>query len=226
MSRTNVIRIIVGLVIGLGAWPELAVAQSSTHYEPGEREETAAGGGDSSNPEASNLVGARRATEWMVGAGVAKSLELFHSRSGIRYGVQTVSWAREVSGDHGPGVLRGRLAWAVEVMTMLAESSPTRLYGFGVAPIGARWNFVPRRHWSAFTELIGGVLASSAAIPDGLARFNFTAHWGTGVRFGLTGGQSVVVAYRLHHVSNGNRLPDNPGVNSHVAFAGWSMTRQ
>lgn len=219
------IRIMVGFVMVLGTLPELAVAQSSPGDESGAREETSAPGGDPGNPQTSDLLSAS-GTEWIVGAGVAKSVELFHSRGGIRYGVQTVSWARELSGDLGPRALRGRLAWTVEVMPVLAESSPTRVYGFGIAPIGVRWNFVPHRHWSAFTEVTGGVLASSAAIPEGLARFNFTAHGGAGLRFSVYRDHSVVVAYRLQHVSNGNRLPENPGVNSHVAFVGWSMTRQ
>jgi len=211
--------------MGLGALPELAAAQSSPNYEPGEREETAAVGGDPGNLETSDRLSAR-VTEWIVGAGVAKSVELFHSRGGIRYAVQTLSWARDLTSDHGPGILRGQLAWAIEVMPLLAESSPTRVYGFGVSPIGLRWNFAPRRRWSAFTELAGGFLGSSAGIPDGLARFNFTAHGGAGVRLPVASHRSVVVAYRLQHISNGNRLNENPGANSHVVFAGWSMTRQ
>lgn len=224
MWRTNFVRVVVGLVLGLGASPALAVAQPSPPDEAGVRAETAASVGAPGKADAANLAGTPKATEWIFGAGVAKSIELFHSRSGVRYGIQTVSWARDLSGDHGPGVLRGRVAWAVEIMPVLAESSPTRVYGFGVAPIGVRWNFVPHRHWSAFTEFTGGVLASSAPIPDGLARFNFTAHWGAGLRLDVSRARSVVVAYRLQHVSNGNRLPDNPGLNSHVFFAGFSVT--
>lgn len=222
MPRANVVRIVVGLVLALAGLPELAPAQQSPHHETAET----APPQNLGNTGAADAVGTARTTEWIIGAGVARSLELFHSRAGIRYAVQTVSWARDLSGDRGSGVLRGRLAWAIEVMPVLAESSPTRVYGFGVAPIGVRWNFVPRRQWSAFAELTAGMLASSAAIPDGVARFNFTAHSGAGVRFSLSAAQSVVLAYRLQHVSNGNRLSDNPGVNSHVAFAGWSMTRQ
>lgn len=218
MPRANVVRIVVGLVLALGALPELAPAQQSPHPETADTAPL-------ENLGNTDAVGAP-ATEWIIGAGIARSIELFHSRAGIRYAVQTVSWARDLWGDRGSGVLRGRLAWAVEVMPVLAESSPTRVYGFGVAPLGVRWNFVPRRQWSTFAELTAGVLASSAAIPDGVARFNFTVHGGAGVRFSLSAEQSVVFAYRLQHVSNGNRLPDNPGVNSHVAFAGWSMTRQ
>lgn len=172
-----------------------------------------------------DVAGAAAATEWMFGAGVATSVELFHSRTGVRYAVQAVSWARDLTADHGSGILRGRLAWTIEAMPILAEWSPSNVYGFGIAPVGARWNFVPRRRWSAFTELIGGFLGSSAPIPDGLARFNFTAHWGAGVRLPVAPQRGLVIAYRLQHISNGNRLPDNPGVNSHMLFMGFSVIR-
>lgn len=162
--------------------------------------------------------------EWMLGAGGATSVELFHSRRGIRYAIQTVSWARDLTQDHGPAAVRGRLAWAIEVMPLLVELAPSHVYALGITPIGLRWNLVPRRRWSAFTELAGGFLGSSGAIPDEVARFNFTAHWGAGVRVPVRLGQGMVVAYRFQHISNGNRLPTNPGVNSHVVFAGWSVT--
>ncbi len=54
---------------------------------------------------------------------------------------------------------------------------------------------------------------------------NFTAHWGGGVRLHVSGERSVVLAYRLQHISNGNQLLTNPGVNSHVLFVGWSTRR-
>ncbi len=172
------------------------------------------------------LVGVSRASEWMVSAGAATSVELFHSQDGIRYAVQTLSWARELTTERGPALLRGRLAWTVELMPVLAESSPTHVYGVGVAPIGLRWNLQPRPRWSAFTELGGGFLGSSAPIPTGVARFNFMAHWGAGVRLPVSSTQAVVIGYRFHHISNGDRLPLNPGVNSHIALVGWSLTRQ
>jgi hypothetical protein len=34
---------------------------------------------------------------------------------------------------------------------------------------------------------------------------------------------ALVLGYRFQHISNGNQLRTNPGVNSHVLLAGWSV---
>ena len=220
--------LVAGVVIALGAWPSTARGQpgglqraapsASSSPESAEPGESAVGIVPLSAPTEHGGT-----AEWMFGAGGAVSVELFHSRGGIRYAAHTVSWSRELTSDRGPGALRGRLAWVIEVMPLLIELAPTRVYALGISPIGLRWNLVPRRRWSAFTELAGGFLGSSGAIPDEAAQFNFTAHWGAGVRVPVRSRQGLVVAYRFQHISNGNRLATNPGVNSHVALAGWSV---
>ena len=165
-------------------------------------------------------------SEWVVGAGGAASVNLFQSKRGRHYVVQTVSWGRELTRDYGPGVLRGRFAWAIEVTPVFRELQPSRAYGIGVAPVLWRWNFVPRPRWSGFGEMAVGGLWSSAPIPEQTTRANFTAHWGAGVRIGGARGRSLVLAYRFQHISNGNQLSSNPGVNSHLAFVGWSVSRR
>lgn len=167
---------------------------------------------------------APHAVEWTVGVGLARSVELFHSRGGIRYAVQTVAWARDLTDEHGPGAFRGRLAWVVEIMPLLAEGPPMRTWGAGLAPLGFRWTTHGGRRWSAFSEVAGGLLGTSRAMPEGAARVNFTAHWGVGVRMPVVASHAAVIAYRFQHISNGDRLAANPGVNSHLVFVGWSRT--
>ena len=36
---------------------------------------------------------------------------------------------------------------------------------------------------------------------------------------------ALVVAYRFDHISNGNRLARNPGVNAHMVVVGWSRVQ-
>jgi hypothetical protein len=160
--------------------------------------------------------------EWIVGGGVARSVDLFESTSGRAYGVQTVSWARELTRDLAFGPIHGRFAWGVEAMPLFAQFSPATIYGAGFAPIVWRWNFPPKRRWSAYAELAMGGLWTSDAIPENTSRGNFTAHWGGGVRVRPRGAHAVVLAYRFQHFSNGNQLGSNPGVNSHVWLFGWS----
>jgi hypothetical protein len=161
-------------------------------------------------------------SEWVIGAGAAWGIRIFHSKGDRWYAMQTVSWGRELTRDLGPGVFRGRFVWAIEGMPIFAQAHPTHVYGVGVAPVLWRWNFVPRPRWSAFGELAMGGLWTSAPVPERTQQVNFTAHWGAGVRLHRSRNRSIVLAYRLQHISNGN-LSTNPGVNSHVVFAGWSI---
>jgi hypothetical protein len=162
------------------------------------------------------------ANEWVVAIGAAQSVKLFQSTGGRSYAVQTVGWGRELTRPWGPGILRGRFAWAIEATPFFAQFSPSSIYGFGVAPVVWRWNFTPRRRYSAFGELSMGGLWTTDPIPEGTGRANFTAHWGGGVRLWPRGANALVLAYRFQHFSNGNQLGSNPGVNSHVVLIGWS----
>jgi hypothetical protein len=161
-------------------------------------------------------------SEWIVAIGAAKSVNLFQSIAGRSYAVQTFGWGRELTGDWGPGSLRGRFTWAVEAMPVFAQFSPSAIYGFGFAPVVWRWNFTPRLRYSLFAELSMGGLWTTEPIPENTGRGNFTAHWGGGVRLRPRGGNAMLLAYRFQHFSNGNQLGSNPGVNSHVVLIGWS----
>jgi opacity protein-like surface antigen len=162
------------------------------------------------------------AREWHVAAGVARSVNLYQSTAGRSYAIQTIGWARELTGDLGPGLVRGRFAWGVEGTPVFAQFRPSNIYGVGFAPLVWRWNFTPHPRWSAFAELSMGGLWTSEPIPDDISRLNFSAHWGAGVRIGRSAGDALLLAYRFQHFSNGNQFSSNPGVNSHVVIAGWS----
>lgn len=161
-------------------------------------------------------------SEWIVSAGVARSVALFQSESDRTYGVQTVSWGRSLTSPHGPGWLRGCFAWAAEATPLFVQFEPTSNYGVGFAPVVWRWNFLPLRRWSVFAEMSMGGLWTSEPIPEDTQSVNFTAHWGGGVRWHTSPRDSLVLSYRFQHFSNGNQLSTNPGVNSHVVLAGWS----
>ena len=171
----------------------------------------------------------RRLDELTISIGVARSVNLFESTSGRAYAVQTIGWARELTGELKIIGIRGRFAWGVEAMPVFAQFEPSQIYGVGFAPVVWRWNFPPQSRWSAFAELSMGGMWSSQPIPDGSSRGNFTAHWGGGLRISRRTIQArpgpsdgFVISYRFQHFSNGNQLGSNPGVNSHVVLAGWS----
>jgi hypothetical protein len=160
--------------------------------------------------------------EWHVAAGVASSINLLQSTAGRSYAIQTIGWARELTRDLGPGVVRGRFAWGVEGTPVFAQFRPANIYGVGFAPVVWRWNVTPHPRWSAFGELSMGGLWTNEPIPENISRINFSAHWGGGVRMGRPTGRALLLAYRFQHFSNGNQFSENPGVNSHVVMVGWS----
>jgi hypothetical protein len=99
------------------------------------------------------------------------------------------------------------------------------VFGVGVSPLSWRWNFEPRGRYAPFVQLSGGFMKSTGALPPGTTSANFTAHAGAGVRVLMARHQALVLSYRLDHISNGNRLERNPGVNAHAIHVGWSVLR-
>jgi hypothetical protein len=165
------------------------------------------------------------ADEWMIIAGPGLGVSLFHSEPGHRYLVPSISWGRVLSRPLGPAALRGRFEWAVEVVPLFSQFNPLATYGFGVTPLVWRWNFDPRGKIVPFAELAGGALWTRDPIPADTTTANFTAHAAYGVRYFFRPREALVISYRFHHISNGNRLERNPGVNAHVIQVGVSLMR-
>jgi hypothetical protein len=164
-------------------------------------------------------------TEWMITGGPALGVTVFHSQEGHNYFLQAVSWGRVLSGLVGPGALRGRFQWSVEFVPLYGQYDPERTYGFGITPLLWRWNFAPRGKIAPFAELAGGALWTRDPVPADTTTANFTAHASYGIRYFVRPRTAFVAAYRFHHISNGNRLDRNPGVNAHVIQLGVSLVR-
>jgi hypothetical protein len=168
---------------------------------------------------------AARGDEWQIGTGYAWSTDLLQSHGGRRYVPVSVSWARNLTSEGGPGFLRGRLSWGVEVMAPYLQTAPTSTIGVGVSPLVWRWSFVPRRRWAPFAELAFGGLFATDPVPEGTEAANFIAHGAFGLRWRPSHRVGIVTAYRFQHISNGNQLSTNPGVNANVAWVGVSLIR-
>jgi hypothetical protein len=94
-----------------------------------------------------------------------------------------------------------------------------------VTPLTWRWNFDARGKIVPFAELAGGLLWTQDAVPTGTTSGNFTAHATYGMRYFYRPRYAFVAEYSFHHISNGNRIERNPGVNAHVVQLGFSMMR-
>jgi hypothetical protein len=120
-------------------------------------------------------------------------------------------------------VLRGRFAWGVEVLPFFVQYHPVRSYGVGVSPLLWRWSFETRGRFAPFVEMGGGGLWTNADVPGETTRANYTAHLTAAVRVLRGGARGALVGYRFDHISNGNRVQPNPGVNAHVLVIGWTL---
>ncbi len=166
-----------------------------------------------------------REDEWQVGAGYAWSIDLLQSEGGRQYVPITVGWGRDLTEDVGPGFVRGRLMWALEVMPLYAQTRPTTNWGAAVSPLVWRWRFTPRRSVAPFAELAFGGLLTADPVPEGTESANFVSHGAFGLRWHPARRTALVTAYRFQHISNGNQSVSNPGVNAHVAWVGLSITQ-
>jgi hypothetical protein len=163
--------------------------------------------------------------EWMALAGPALGVRIFNSAAGHRYVLQSLSWGRVLTRPKGPGLLRGQFEWSVEFVPLFAQYHPHTTLGVGVTPLVWRWNFQPRGRLAPYAELAGGALWTQDPVPDQTTTANFTAHLAYGVRYFVSSRTAFVAGYRFHHISNGNRLERNPGVNAHVLQVGVSVVR-
>jgi hypothetical protein len=161
-------------------------------------------------------------TEWMLTGGPAFGTVVLHSSGGHRYVLQTVSWGRVLSEPRLNGALRGRFEWAFEAVPLFGQFAPDDVYGFGFSPLVWRWNFEPRGRFYQYAEVAGGALWTNDPLPERTTTANFSAHGGYGIRYFVRRRQAIVVGYWFHHISNGNRVERNPGVNAHVLQFGYS----
>ena len=149
-------------------------------------------------------------------------MTVLESTGGQRYALPAIAWGRILTDRRGPRWARGRFQWSVELASFV-EWSSGHAKGAGVAPVAWRWNFDPHGRVYPYAEVGGGALWTSAAVPAGTTGSNFMTHAGGGVRVVGTAGHGLIVGYRFHHISNGNRLARNPGVNAHMLTLGWTI---
>jgi len=98
------------------------------------------------------------------------------------------------------------------------------IYGAGVSPLGLKINFAQDSWIKPFVAASVGFLYFEDDVPvPRSSRFNFTPEIGLGVQFFLTPKSAVTLGYKLHHMSNANTGRSNPGMDSHVIYAGFSF---
>ena len=126
---------------------------------------------------------------------------------GLRYGLILTK-------PHGPGILRGRLEYAVEaVPAFVVVQKQNTAYGVGVNPFAFKWAFATRGNVVPYLEIGGGTLFTNTQVPAGTSRINFTSGGAVGLHF-LRSKRNFSAEVRYMHISNAGLATPNPGVNT------------
>jgi hypothetical protein len=115
---------------------------------------------------------------------------------------------------HGPGFLRGRFEYAVDVVPIFTIFQHTgTAYGFGVNPFALKWNLQTQGRAVPYVELSGGTLFTNNEVPAGTSRVNFTSSGALGMHF-LRRKFNWSAELRFLHISNAGLSTPNPGINT------------
>ncbi|HEU4343367.1 MAG TPA: acyloxyacyl hydrolase [Candidatus Binatia bacterium] len=105
-----------------------------------------------------------------------------------------------------------------------AGRSRSTIYGAGISPLGLKLNFGQQSWIKPFVGASVGFLYFEDDVPvPRSSRFNFTPEIGLGLQFFLSPKNAATVGYKFHHISNANTGRRNPGMDSHVFYAGFSF---
>jgi lipid A 3-O-deacylase len=138
---------------------------------------------------------------------------------GARYG-----WI--LTDAHGPGFLRGRFEYAVDVVPLFVVTQSTNTaYGFGVNPFALKWNFASHRRAVPYVDIGGGTLFTNVKVPEGTSHVNFTTSGALGVHF-LRSKYDWSAEVRYMHISNAGISRPNPGINTIQVRLGLGMFTQ
>lgn len=131
------------------------------------------------------------------------------------------------------------LKYTAEIVPVAVEIQPTQvyniggklvnpaatIYGAGLSPVGFQGNF-GRRSIQPFANGSVGFLYFSQQVPIiGSSQFNYTVAIGFGAQFFRRSGRSFTLGWKYFHLSNNYQAPLNPGIDSGVFYAGFSILR-
>jgi hypothetical protein len=97
------------------------------------------------------------------------------------------------------------------------------VYGAGVAPIGLRLAYEGFDHWRPYFASSVGFLMFEERLPATGTKFNYTWDFGVGAQIFVTDDQALTLGYAFHHLSNAYSGDTNPGFDSNILYAGWSL---
>jgi len=148
----------------------------------------------------------------------------------------------ELNGKYTVTLLAGHkmaVKWVSEVVPVALLNEPTEYYfnskhvvtshragattyAGGVTPLGMQVNFWNGHRVQPFFDAHGGMLYFTRQEPvPNSSQFNFTFNFGAGVQLFTGKRSSMLLGYKYHHISNNETAPENPGIDSSEAYAGY-----
>jgi len=120
------------------------------------------------------------------------------------------------------GVAGQTLEYTLELQPLFLVTNVREAYGGGFAPIGLKWNFVPRGRYHPYVEFNGGAMFTQKDVPPvNTSTFNFTAALGPGVMIRVRRNQALSLALRWFHLSNAGLGYNNPSFNTVQLVVGY-----
>jgi len=162
-----------------------------------------------------------RREHWVLGALVSGGTGL-NDNSDVQFIRAGMRGGRVMTGELGPGFLRGTFEWDVEVTPVDYGfwNKGKNVYGFGLNPVVLKWNFTRGRKLIPYFLAQAGVLWTAEDVPPGdTSSTNFTTGGGVGVNYFIKPGRSLNWDVRAIHISNASMGNHNPGVNESLQFS-------
>jgi hypothetical protein len=99
------------------------------------------------------------------------------------------------------------------------------IQGAGISPIGLQMNFRRGRALQPYVNGTAGVLYFTDNVPVAdSSNFNFIFGFGAGLEVWYRQDQSLFLAYKYQHISNGYTARRNPGVDANLFYAGYAWS--
>jgi lipid A 3-O-deacylase len=134
-----------------------------------------------------------------------------------------------LTGDHGPGFVRGNFEWSADAVPLYYILQPARsaqnAYAAGFNPLNLKWNFTHSATTIPYLEIGGGVLFSNHQVPGGTNDVNFMTHAALGFHFFVRPKQALTLTTRYEHISNAGLATPNPGINTVQFTVGWNWLK-
>jgi hypothetical protein len=133
-----------------------------------------------------------------------------------------------------------QLKYTADIVPLALEFQPTQryvvdgallrnpsgtIYGTGADPIGFQANFGSKRIQPLVNASLGFLYFQRQMPIIGSSQFNYNVTIGFGVQFFPRPGRSFTFGWKYHHLSNNYQAHLNPGIDSGVFYAGFSLFR-